>query len=210
MSFLNHTLASERKPLSSGQSACQPSPLSNQLLPTVQDGVQMPRHQWSFPEQSRKVIQFTLLWIVTTPFTGKTELDPCLPANPDAYNEGYIFFFCHSMWLEGSSFPDWALNASPLQWKRRVLTTGLQGNFQGSLPNDNDDKHWLNLPHTARGGLPLPAMLLPGLKQETEMSPWPWLEWRPISASTARRLARWGRAGLPMHPSCRFPASHSC
>ena len=65
-------------------------------------------------------------------------------------------------------------------------------------------------PTQALEALLLPSMLLPGLKQEMERSPWLWLEWRLISVSIARRSERWGRAGLPTHPNCRFLVSHSC
>ena len=43
----------------------------------------------------------------------------------------FFFFFGHALWLVGSLFPNQGLNPNlGWQWKWRVLTTGLPGNFQ--------------------------------------------------------------------------------
>ena len=42
-----------------------------------------------------------------------------------------VLFFCHTMQLSGSQFPDQGLNPSPQEWKCWVLTTGLPGNSSG-------------------------------------------------------------------------------
>ena len=41
----------------------------------------------------------------------------------------YLFIFGHAVPHAGSQFPDQGLNQRPLQWKHRVLTTGLPGKF---------------------------------------------------------------------------------
>ena len=42
----------------------------------------------------------------------------------------FWFVFGHGMWHGGSQFPDQGSNPCPLQWKYRVLTTGLPGDPQ--------------------------------------------------------------------------------
>ena len=42
---------------------------------------------------------------------------------------GFFFFLSHTTQLVGSQFPDQGLNRGPWQWKLRILTTGLPGNF---------------------------------------------------------------------------------
>ena len=53
-----------------------------------------------------------------------------LPLNSYLSEEDYSL---SSLWLAGSSFPDQGSNPHPLQWKLRVLTTGLPGKSQENI-----------------------------------------------------------------------------
>ena len=45
-------------------------------------------------------------------------------------NNFFFFFFGHAIHHVGSYFPDQGSNRCPVQWKHRLLTTGLPGNSQ--------------------------------------------------------------------------------
>ena len=76
---------------------------------------------------------------------------------PDAYNEAYIFFWPHYMAC-GIFVPRLGIECKPSGVKTKRPNHWTAREFPRLTPNDNDDKHWLNLSSSHRmWGPPAPS-----------------------------------------------------